>query len=216
MSPTRSNIGRPPKSPGATGWIAPVALLAGLLGLPSCGEAPVAGLRLALAADLSGTVSAASLTAPATADGLENAVLNVTWEERATLSCARGTFSNVADLRLADLSFAAGTTEAGFAYVRVELPRGADAGWLTTLLPRPDERAAAQRAFDPNGDLRSATTTVGLEIEVPGEVMGNQVTPSPRGGGAATEGRRCTLVLPAREMERAGAPLTWLVSWRNP
>ncbi len=184
------------------------------LGLAACGDSGVATVRVVLDADLSGTVVTSNLAAPAAAGPLEASCNGIAWSERANLHCARGTFASVAELRVVDVTYAAGTTPAGFSYVQVTVPRGAAAQWPTALLPAEVERDRALRALDPHGELRGAAGNVLFEVEVPGELLGNQVTPQPRGTSVEHARRRCSLVVPVARAAAEGEPLVWLMTWK--
>ena len=185
-----------------------------LLSAAACGGAGVAAVRVQLNADLSGTVVTSCLAIAETAGPLEPRCNGVEWGERANLFCARGRFTSIAELRVADVTYAAGTTPAGFSYVQVTVPRGAEAQWPAAMSPPGEARGRALRAFDPDGAVRDAANNVMFELEVPGEVLGNQVTPSPRGTSVEHSRRRCTMVVPIDRATQGGEPLVWLVTWK--
>ncbi len=192
--------------------------LGSLLALASlsaaCGNSAVATVRIQLNADGSGQVTTSSLLTTDERAPLEQASTGVQWDRRVQLACAHGTFAAAGGLELADLQLQSGTTPAGFHYLELVLPGGADAQWPAMMTPAAGDRDAARQTFDPRRDL-GAPDLVAFEVDVPGRVASSAVTPKPRGAETDHTERRATLELSVDRVRERDGPFRWLVTWRD-
>jgi hypothetical protein len=190
------------------------ALVLGAMLPAGCGDSAVAAIRLDLQPDFSGSITASSLLVPEEPGPTEALCTGAQWQERATLYCAHGQFQSVSELAVADIRFEGGTTPAGFSYLKVTLPRGEAARWLAAMAPAKAERAAVERAFDPRRELGGASEQVAVEVDVPGPIVSNGVTPHARGVATDHTSRRAQLLVPVDRALEQGEPWVWLVTWK--
>lgn len=188
----------------------PLAAIPLLLGLASCGDSGVAGIRIDLADDLSGTITATSLLVPEGAGPLEAQSGAISWTDRANLYCVRGTFADLGDLEVAGIRFEV-TPSAKF--VRVILPRGNESTWPGAFTPDAMHRDDVARTFDPDGEFAGATTHFNLTIVAPANVVASNVSPKARGIAAESSGRNATLIIPVDRVTEADGSFEWHVSW---
>src|SRR5262245_60124285 len=192
-----------------------VALL--LLLAAACSESDVVTVRVTLAPDGSGTVSASSLSIPTEKLAFEGRTKGAEWTDRATLACAKGTFKSLAALEMADIRFSSGTTAEGSAYVRATFPAGSKAAWCGVFAPPPDVQKKAAGTLDPTGRATSSGSMLKLEVEVPGQVVAVGHTPLEIRGITTDKTKdRAMIVVPIhRTLESGEKEIVFDMTWRN-
>jgi hypothetical protein len=188
--------------------------LLALLLLAGCSEADATALRLRLAGDLSGQLDLSALSLTEEPAALETEAEGVAWRDRARVSFSTGSFTDVKALRLADISFEAELRAEGLSFVRVHLPRGADARWFR-LLTTPDETRRRQlaRAMDSSGKADRVGTMVQIVIETPAPVVSSSADPNVRGLKSETQREAATLVVPVESLASGEGEIVWTVIW---
>lgn len=184
--------------------------------LGACDETDAAAVRLRLARDLSGRISASALQP--TAEGVRPPIeaAGVTWTTRVELLCAAGTFQKLSDVVLSDLTLSAGEGDKGICFLMLSLPRGPEVRWARELVPLgPAERKTASEAFDPSGKADAVGETVKFEVTLPSDVVGNGLTGRTRGTKAKSEGEVATLTVPVETALSAGEPIVWHLTWQK-
>lgn len=193
----------------------PFALALSLF-LPGCDESDAVAVRIHLRPDLSGTLTASSLERPpeGARDPLETR--GVSWKSRVDLRCATGDFARLSELGLSDATLTAGEGEGGLCFLRLSLPRGPQIHWARELVPLdPAERKSASSAFDPSGQVTEIGSTVKFEVTLPSSVIGNGVTPRPRGTKFKGDGNVATLTVPVETALAQGEPIVWHLTWQK-
>ena len=180
----------------------------------SCSGGELVGVHVTLQKDGSGLVTTRTLMEPTTTSATESRTQGVTWNGRASLFCAQGSFQQINDLKLGNggVKFMAELGDAR-PNLRVFLQRGPTADWVKDLVPEQAARQKMAKVYDPTGRTKEIGDTVRVEISVPGEVFASGVRPSGRGIEAAHEGKRAYLLIPVRTALEAGEQLEWSVSW---
>jgi len=140
----------------------------------------------------------------------------VAWKSRVDLRCAAGAFARLSELGLSDATISAGEGEGGLCFLRLSLPRGPDVHWARELVPLDAaERKSASAAFDPTGQATEVGATVKFEITLPANVIGNGVTPRPRGTKFKADGSVATLTVPVETALGPGEPIVWHLTWQK-
>lgn len=186
----------------------------GLAALAACSGGELVGIHVQLQKDGTGTVTVRTLMEPTTTGSAETRAQGVTWQRRAGLACAQGSFAQIDDLKLGDGSIRF-VAELGDARpnMRVFLQRGPEAAWVKGLVPDQAARQAMAKVYDPTGRTREIGDVLRIEVAVPGPVFASGVRPTGRGVEAAHEGRRAYLLVPVRTALEAGDELEWSFSW---
>ena len=191
-------------------------LLASLLALPACDETDAVAVRVRLRDDLSGTIRTSGLALPGGDGPLQQSSEGAVWGSRVEMLCATGTFVDVSKLRVADITFGAGSGGQGIGFAQVTIPRGPDVRWPRAFVPlSSDERKSAAGALDPTGKSDAVGATLKIEVELPSAVVGNGVLGKPRGTKASAEGAVATLVVPIDTMSTPGDPVVWHLTWQK-
>ena len=184
--------------------------------LAACDESDLAAIRLRIAEDLSGTVTASGVRIPHEAGPIEAGTRGAVWTDRAEVVCAAGRFESLTALAIEDLAFAAGTTADGISYVQVTVPRGPETRWARLLSPlSTEERRKGATTLDPTGRLREIGSPLKVEITLPGAVVAHGVVPEVRRVQEEVEGNRATLLVSAEAAQTEGRALVWQITWRK-
>lgn len=185
-----------------------------LAGLCSCSGGELVGVHVKLQKDGKGLVTVRTLMEPTTTGTAESRAQGVSWQSRAGLASAQGTFDQINDLKLGNggIRFLAELGD-DRPNLRVFLQRGPDAEWVTALVPDQATRQAMAKVYDPTGRTREIGDVLRIEVAVPGEVFASGVRPTGRGIEAAHEGKRAYLLVPVRTALEAGEELEWSFSW---
>lgn len=203
-------------------------------GAGGCSENDASAVTLMIKPDLSGTIRASRVIVAEQGQAAEAFAGitggGVTFTAGASVAVTTGTFSDLAALRIGEVSFeapgrgpagaaAAGGVAAGGAaagnMIKVRIPRGPSVRWPAMLSEPSDERrAAASAALDPAG---AADSKVGRNatfvITVPGKVLGSAASQRARGLAATSDDATATLVVPMSFATAEGEPLIWHVTW---
>ncbi len=140
----------------------------------------------------------------------------MSWKSRVDLRCATGEFARLSELGLSDATVSAGEGEGGLCFLRLSLPRGPEIHWARELVPLDAaERKSAATAFDPSGQATEVGATVKFEITLPTNVIGNGVTPRPRGTKFKADGNVATLTVPVETALSQGEPIVWHLTWQK-
>jgi hypothetical protein len=181
-----------------------------------CDESDVVAIRVRLQGDFSGEVATSSVRIPEPAAPMEHVTAGIEWDDRLDMVCARGTFANLGDLSVEDITFEVGHAGEKLNYLEVTLPRGPEARWPRTLVQlSEEERVAAAKTLDPTGRLREVGGLVKIEIELDERVVGHGITVRARGAKEKAEGSKATLVVPIESSLEAEEPLVWHLTWRR-
>ena len=184
--------------------------------LGACDESDAVAVRIQLRPDFSGTLTASSLVRPPEGAAQPLETRGVTWKSRIDLRCATGDFARISDLGLSDATLTAGEGEGGLCFVRLSLPRGPGIHWARELVPLDAaERKTASSAFDPTGQVTEVGATVKFEVTLPSSVIGNGVTPRPRGTKFKGDGNVATLTVPVETALAQGDPIVWHLTWQK-
>jgi hypothetical protein len=198
---------------------APARLAASLLPIllaSACSDSDVVTIRVKLAADGSGSLSASSLSTPTEKAPFEGATKGAEWTERASLTSAKGTFATLGGLEIAGIRFTTGATPDGIAYVRATVPTGTQAEWCKVFAPSQEHQRKVSGTLDPTGRVTTAGSVLKLEIEVPGLVAAVGVAPELRGASPDKSKERAWMVLPIqRILESAEKEIVFDVTWRK-
>lgn len=191
-------------------------LLLFLCAFPGCDASDVVAVRVRLNDDFSGTLTVSALRLPEQAGPAEGAATGIQWKDRVTVAASGGAFQSLSAVKIDEVSFSAGRTEAGMRFVRVTLPRGADKRWTQTLtVVHPDERKRAAETFDPSGRMKRIGALIKFEIELPKPPVGHGFTPSLPGLEEKVEKRLLTLVVPVDQARAKGDDIEWHVTWQE-
>jgi hypothetical protein len=184
--------------------------------LPGCDESDAVAVRIQLRPDFSGTLTASALERPAEGARAPLEARGVTWKSRVDLHCATGDFARLAELGISDATLTAGEGEGGLCFLRLSLPRGPGIHWAHELVPLDAaERKSASSAFDPTGQVTEIGATVKFEVTLPSSVVGNGVTPRPRGTKFKGDGNIATLTVPVETALAQGEPIVWHLTWQK-
>lgn len=188
--------------------------LFGLLALGACSGGELVGIHVQLQKDGSGTVTMRALMEPTTTGAAESDAQGVTWQSRAGVVCAQGSFQQIDQLKLGDggVRFVAELGDVRPS-MRVFLARGPDTAWVEALVPDRDERRAMAKVYDPTGRTAEVGDVLRIEVAVPGQVFASGVRPTGRGVEASHEGKRAYLLVPVRTALEAGEEFEWSFSW---
>ncbi len=185
--------------------------------LSACGEEDATSIRIQVNDDWTGTILASSVIIPAEAGPAESAVSGATWESRGAIAMAKGTFTDISKLKIADMTFEYGG--AGVSRViRVSLPRGPNAQWPKALtIPSGEQRKAVTTALDPKDEASRLGQVMKIELTVPGTVVSASIRSKGRGLSSAQEQTIATLLVPVDvALDPAdGQPLVWHVTWER-
>lgn len=193
--------------------------------LPGCDEQDAASIQLKLNKDLSGTIVASGIVAPAEARPVEQATTGsgVTWQGRAGILVSRGGFAKVADLNIGGITFepagAGSVATTGVprpCLVKVSIPRGKAAQWPTLLAGKNEaERDTTRKLLQPDLPATDLAKTIKLTIRVPGKVLGSGISARARGLSADKDDTLAILIVPLDLAQQEGEPLIWHVSWEE-
>ena len=184
--------------------------------LGACDESDAVAVRLHLRPDFSGTLTASALERPTEGAREPLETRGVTWQSRVNLHCATGEFARLSELGLSDATLTAGEGEGGLCFLRLSLPRGPQIHWARELVPLDSaERKSASSAFDPSGQVTEVGATVKFEVTLPSTVIGNGVTPRPRGTKFKGDGNVATLTVPVDTALAEGEPIVWHLTWQK-
>ena len=188
-----------------------------LANLCACGGDELVGIHLDLAADGAGTVTVRALAPASDLPKAAEAVAGAEWRVQAALTASQGTFTQIAELDLADggVTFAP-QLEGDRPGLRVTLRRGPGASWVSLLAPGSAERKRLARAYDPTGRTTEIGDVVRLEVRAPGRVISSGVLPTGRGVEADRDGDKAILLLPVKTALRAtdgDGAFVWDISW---
>ena len=186
--------------------------LLALLLLPACSDTDVCGARITLAADGTGSVVTSALRVPLGGPPLEAEGAGVEWANRAELQCSEGRFTDLGQLRIADIEFIRADAQ-GTRTLRVTFPRGSKARWLKLLAPTRDQRETVAKTFGPVTELQHPGSAVKFEIALPGPVVATGITPKGRGISVEGDADRAILVVPVDGAMQTDEPLVWHVTW---
>jgi hypothetical protein len=187
-----------------------------LLGLAACDETDAVAIRIHLRDDFSGRVTTSNVAMMPAESPLQQASQGVEWQSRAEIQCSAGKFASLGSLKIADIGLSSGDGGEGLAFVRVSLPRGDSAKWYKILIPlSAEERASAAASLDPDGKTKNVASSIKLEIELPGNVVGNGLTGRVRGMKVKDEGATATLVVPLDVAQSPGEPIIWHLTWQR-
>jgi len=178
--------------------------------LGACSDADPIGVHLRLLADGTAVVTCRSLQLVEVPGPVESHSQGVEWQERARLFASRGKVTDLAALRLADLTF----QRVGERSVRVQVPRGPDATWHGLLAPSPEGRAAAAAALDPGRPAAAVGATIRIEVEVPDLVTAVGHAPAARMVKSDKDGKSALLWVPVETARSAGEPIVFDLTWR--
>lgn len=200
-------------------------------GAGGCSENDASAVTLMIKPDFSGTIRASRVIVAEQGQAAEAFAGitggGVTFTAGASVAVTTGTFSDLAALRIGEVSFeapgrgpagGAGAAAGGVAagnMIKVRIPRGPSVRWPAMLSEPSDERrAAASAALDPAG---AADSKVGRNatfvITVPGKVLGSAASQRARGLAATSDDATATLVVPMSFATAEGEPLIWHVTW---
>jgi hypothetical protein len=208
-------------------------------GAGGCSENDASAVTLMIKPDFSGTIRASRVIVAEQGQAAEAFAGitggGVTFTAGASVAVTTGTFSDLAALRIGEVSFeapgrgpmggagaaaggagaAAGGVAAAGNMIKVRIPRGPSVRWPAMLSEPSDERrAAASAALDPAG---AADSKVGRNatfvITVPGKVLGSAASQRARGLAATSDDATATLVVPMSFATAEGEPLIWHVTW---
>ncbi len=191
-------------------------------GAGGCSENDASAVTLMIKPDFSGTIRASRVIVAEQGQAAEAFAGitggGVTFTAGASVAVTTGTFSDLAALRIGEVSFEApGRGPMGGAgnMIKVRIPRGPSVRWPAMLSEPSDERrAAASAALDPAG---AADSKVGRNatfvITVPGKVLGSAASQRARGLAATSDDATATLVVPMSFATAEGEPLIWHVTW---
>jgi hypothetical protein len=195
--------------------LAVLALLAPLT-LGACDESDAVSVHLRLRADFQGTITTSGLVAAAGPNRVESASTGAAFDDRAEVAAASGRFAALNGLKVGDIAFAAGEADEGFRFIKVTLPQGAAAQWPNLFVPLDEAaRLKAAGALDPSGKSKDVGTSLKIEIELPGAVIGNGVQGKVRGTKFTSEGAIATLIVPVQAARGATEPLVWHLTWQK-
>lgn len=181
-----------------------------------CDESDAVSVRVRLKPDMSGNLTVSSLVLPAEASAAERGTQGVAFAGRASLSCAGGTFADLAKVVVEDIQFSTAADADGSCRVRVAVPRGPTARWPRSLtVPAPDERRKAVVAVDPDGKATKLGASLKIEIQLPRPVVSSGVVPKLKGVELSDEGRTATLLVPVERGVEEGDAMVWHLTWQK-
>jgi len=184
--------------------------------LTACDESDAAAVRLQVRPDFSGKLTTSALGLPAEGVRAPLEVKGVEWKSRVELHCATGEFARLSEVVISDATLSAGVAEGGLCFLRLSLPRGPEIHWARELVPlNASERKDASAAFDPTGQATEVGATVKFEFTLPSDVIGNGVTPRPRGTKAKGDANVATLIVPVETALAPGDPIVWHLTWQK-
>lgn len=188
-----------------------------LLALPfvaACDENNAVSVRLRLQDDLSGSILASALAVPTAPGAVETAAVGATFERQVELRGAKGRFTALDGLAVADVKFSGGGSDGGLRWVRVEIPTGPAAQWPDVFVPLEEaERRSAAEAFEASSSGRDVGRTFKVEIELPGPVISNGASGKLRGTKNTSDGRVAMLVIPIDAARAGRETLVWQLTW---
>jgi hypothetical protein len=193
---------------GASVTTRSISLLLLLSALAACRGSDVVGVHLRIVDGGPAVLTTRSLLVQEEPGPVEALAEGVAWRARARLVCSRGEVADLKALRLAGITF-----EPGPGRLRVTIPCGPETSWVEKFAPPADARLAALEVYDPKGDDRSAGTSVLFEVEVPALVVAAGAAPGWGGVSTDHQGRRATLLLPAKSVREQERVLVWDVTW---
>lgn len=182
--------------------------------LTGCDDSDAASLRLRLTSPSSGEMAVSVLSSPEQATAAEGALsgAGVAWQARASVTLARGTFSDVGTLKFQEVAFARPIPGAN--RVEVTLPRGAGMKWPLLLAgATADERARAAAVMTPAGETTKLGKVVKFVVEVPGKVYNSSVSREMRGLKPDMDGATATLIVPVDTALQDGPEIRWTIEW---
>lgn len=192
-------------------------------GSGGCSENEASAVTLTIKPDLSGTIRASRVIVAEQGQAAEAFAGitggGVTFTAGASVAVTAGTFTNLTDLRIGEVSFESPGrgqgAEATANMIKVRIPRGPGVRW-PAMLSEPSEvrRAAASAALDPAGGTDSKVgRNATFVITVPGKVLGSAASQRARGLAATSDDATATLVVPMSFATAEGEPLIWHVTW---
>ncbi len=191
-----------------------LAVLSLALLATACDEDDAISIRVRLDKDLGGTLITSALAQPVAPDAVAASASGVTFERQVALRGAKGRFTKFDGLIVGDVRFAAGTTDSGFSYVRVEVPTGPDARWPALFVPLTEvERLSAAEAFELSGDAQDLGRTFQIRIELPGTIVSNGTKGKLRGSKNDSDDNVATLRVPIQAAREGKEPLVWQITW---
>ena len=185
-----------------------------LLALTACGADDVIGVFIAIERDGSGTITTRSLMTTDVTGPVESHTEGVAWEDRVNLYCSSGKFDRVAEIRVDGIEVRGNPADLDAPRVRIVIPRGPNAGWVSRLAPAKGDRETAGRTFEPTKRASKVGSTVKFELLLPGDVVAAGAQPRWRRVKVDHEKRRAYLWIPVTTARTAGEPLVWDVSWK--
>jgi hypothetical protein len=193
------------------------ALLLALAGaaalLGACGEEDATSIRITLKPDLSGTVITSSIHTPAQPTPAEAAANGVTFSARGGVAVAKGAFTDIRTIKLADLTFAHATTGSQQTLI-VTIPRGPKALWPATLsIPAEADRKKAAAIVDEKSRVGE---TLKLEVTLPVKVANTGFNGKARGASTSSEDTKATFLVPVDVAYQPGDPLVWYINYQTP
>ncbi len=179
-----------------------------------CDEADSTSVRLVIQADLSGTVTTSSL-AETDRGAIEPESQGIRWTARAKVVALQGHFSDLSKtpLRIGDLTFEVSNHGRGFR-LRVTLPTGPEAKWLSLIAPpEPDRRAAIRAAMDPDGETEQLGEEIKIQIDLPKEPVASGYRPDLSPVRDSVDKKRVTLIVKVDKLRAGGRTVEWDVTW---
>ena len=195
-------------------WLVAMAAVALGLALHGCDETDLGSVQCTVREDLSGRLAVVRIV-PAESLAPEPAA-GVTWDGTAGVVASVGEFKDLSAVRLADIGFAAGKSDAGLAFVKVTVPRGPQAKWPAMFLGASDE--AVRKAAATLTDAQAAQNigrTLKLTLKLPADVVSAGLATPVRGVQPAHQKGEATLVVPLDRGREDGAPIVWHVTWES-
>ncbi len=195
----------------ALGRMLPLVLVPALL-LAGCGEEDAASVKIKLNGDLSGTINTSTVSIPASSP-VEGATKGSTWNNRGQIVMASGTFANISNLQVADITFECKGPEPIF--MRVSLPRGPQAKWPGVLgVTDETARQTAAKALVPESKNSQIGAVTSIRIKLPAgfKVIGSAVSGAGRGLSASMEDDTAIITVPVAAAMTAGEPLVWHIT----
>ena len=134
---------------------------------------------------------------------------------RAKVVALQGHFSDLSKtpLRIGDLTFEVSNHGRGFR-LRVTLPTGPEAKWLSLIAPpEPDRRAAIRAAMDPDGETEQLGEEIKIQIDLPKEPVASGYRPDLSPVRDSVDKKRVTLIVKVDKLRAGGRTVEWDVTW---
>jgi len=182
-----------------------------------CDDADASNLRIKLNADFSGTVRATRLVIPTQPGQAMSSTTGVTWTAAAQVMSIAGSFPNINEVRVEDITFSGERTPKGLRILRVTMPRGPEARWPAALtMPNKDKRRETNDALNPDQKASRLGSIVEISIELPFPPVSQGVSPQNSAIKASAEKNTVTLSVSVDAGMKAGAEIVWDITWNEP